>query len=63
MNNSGKLFSDELPEWLIDAVLFNLNARCLSIISVHHMDQKLLSYIMLMTVYIGIHLKLLEISL
>ena len=38
----------------------NLNVRCLSIISMHHMIQKLLFNLMLMTVYIGLLLKLLE---
>ena len=44
-------------------VLFNINIICISIISMHQMDQKLLSYLMLMTVYIGILIKLLENSL
>ena len=43
MNDSGKLFSDELKEWLLEAYL---NVRFLSIISIHHMDQKIvLSYV------------------
>ena len=59
MTNSGKLFADELTEWLLEAGLFNVNVRCLSIISMHHMDQKLLSYLMLMTVSIGIQMNIL----
>ena len=60
MTNAGKLFADELPEWSLEAGLSNINVRCLSVISMHQMEQKLLYYIMLMTVYIGILLKLLE---
>ena len=41
-------------------VPMNNNVRCLFIISMHHMDQKLLSYIMLMVVCIGIRMKILE---
>ena len=40
-------------------VLSNINVRCLSIISMHQVDKKLLYYPMLMTVSIGIHLRLL----
>ena len=39
---------------------FNINTRCLYIINMHRMEQKLLFYLMLMTVFIGIPLKLLE---
>ena len=60
MTNSGKLFADELIEWLLEAALFNINVRRLSIISMHQMDQKLLCYLMLMTVSIGIQMKILE---
>ena len=42
MTNSGKLFSDELTEWLIEEVLCNNNVRCPSIISMHLMDPRLL---------------------
>ena len=60
MTISGKLFPDELTEWLLEAGLFNHNVRFLSIISMHQMDQKLLSYLMLMIVPIGIQMKILE---
>ena len=40
MTNSGKLSADNLIEWLLEAGLFNINVRCLSIISMHEMDQK-----------------------
>ena len=60
MTNSGKLFADELTEWLLEAGLYNINVRCLSIINIHQMDQKLLYYLMLMTVSIGIQMKLSE---
>ena len=39
---------------------YNINFRCLYIISMHHMEQTLLFYLMLMIVSIGIHLNLLE---
>ena len=38
----------------------NLNVRCLYIISMQHMEQRLLFYLMLMIVYIGILLKILD---
>ena len=44
-------------------VLFNHNFRCLYIIIMHDMDQKLLFYLLLMIVYIGIQMKILENSL
>ena len=39
---------------------FNINMTCLYTISMHQMEQKLLFYIIMMTLYIGILLKLLE---
>ena len=60
MTNSGKLFADELTEWLLEAGFIPyINVICLSIISMHQMDN-FLSYLMLMTVSIGILLRLLE---
>ena len=60
MTNSGKLFDDELTEWLLEAGLSNVNVIFLSIISMHQMDQTCFSYLILMTVSIAILLKLLE---
>ena len=60
MNNSGKLFADEFTEWLLEAGLFNHNVRYLYIISMHQMDLKLLFYLMLMILSIGIQMKILE---
>ena len=43
MTNSGKLFADELTEWLLEAGFIQSqfhNFICLSIISMHHMDLK-----------------------
>ena len=60
MTNSGKLFADELTEWLIEEDLCNHNVRCPSTISMHLMDLKLLFYLMLMIVYTGIQMKILE---
>ena len=59
ITNSGKLFSDELTQWLHEAGLFNLNFRYLSIISMHKMEKNI--YLMLIIVSIGIVMKLLEI--
>ena len=60
MTNSGKLFADELTEWLIKEGLYNHNVRCLSIINTHLMDRRLLFYLMLMIVFIGTQMKILE---
>ena len=61
MTNSGKLFADELIDWFIDESGFkNSNTRCLYITSMHHMELKLLFYLMLMVVSIGINMKILE---
>ena len=59
MTNSGKLFSDELTQWLLEAGLFNINVRCLSIIIMNHTGKQLF-YLMLMIVSICIVMKLLE---
>ena len=48
MTSAGKLFADEFTEWLLEAI------------SMHHIEQKLLIYIMSMIVSIGIHMKLSE---
>ena len=47
MPNYGKLFADELTEWLLEAFLFDFNVICLSIISMHQMGKNLfvLSYV------------------
>ena len=58
--NSGNLIADELTEWLHEAFLCNHNVRCLYIIIMHQMDQKLLFYLMLMIVSIGMRIKILE---
>ena len=60
MTKYGNLFADYLTECFIDAVLFNLNVRCLYIINMNQTEQRLLFYLMLMTVSIGILLKLLK---
>ena len=60
MTNSGKLFAGDLKKGYLKQYLSNHNVRCLSIISMHHMDQKLFFYLMLMIVYIGIPPKILE---
>ena len=60
MTNYGKLFAVELTEWLLEIGNFNHNVRCLSIISMHQMDLKLLFYLMLMIVFIGIQMNILD---
>ena len=59
MTNSGKLLADEMTEWIIEEGLCNHNVRCPSIISMHLMDPRLLFYLMLMIVSIGIQMKIL----
>ena len=39
MTNSGNLLSGELIDWLLEAFLSNINVICISIISMHHMEQ------------------------
>ena len=60
MTNSGKLFADDLTEFLPEAGFIQYNVRCLYIISMHQMDQNLFSYLMLIIVSIGIQMKILE---
>ena len=68
MTNYGKLFPDELTEWLIDAVLIQSKYKLPIYYKyapygtkvMHHMEQKLLFYLLLMIMYIGIILKLSE---
>ena len=55
MTNSGNFFSDELTEWLLEACF--IPSQCQMSI---WMDLKLLFYVMLMTVYIGMQMKILE---
>ena len=60
MANSGKLFTDNLIEWLIEE--FFIQSQCnMSIYYNYAPDgKKLLFYIMLMDIYIGLLMKLLE---
>ena len=60
MTNSGKLFSGELTEWLFEAGF--IKSQCqMSIYYKYAPDgNKIVVYLILMTVYIGIHMKLLE---
>ena len=60
MTNSGSYLLTIFQNGYLRQVLFNHNVGCLSIISMHQMDQKLLSYIMLGIVSIGIRMKILE---
>ena len=60
MNNSGKLFADELTEWLLDSGFIEYQCQ-MSIYYKYAPDEKnRLFYLMLMTLYICILLKLLE---
>ena len=61
ITNYGKLFDDELTEWLLKAGF--IQSKChMSIYYKYarYIDQKSLSYLMLMTVSIGILMKILE---
>ena len=60
MTNSGKLFGDEFTEWSLEAGLIQYQCQ-MSIYYKYAPDGTIfLSYIMLMTVSIGMILKLLE---
>ena len=60
MTNSGKLFADELTEWLIEAGLIQYQYQ-MSIYYKYAPDgTKHFFNLMFMVVYIGIHMKLLE---
>ena len=59
ITNYGNIFADELIEWLLEAGF--IQSQCqMSIYYKYATDEKMLSYLMLMTVSIGILLKLLE---
>ena len=59
MTNSENLFSDEFTEWLLESGF--IQSQCqMSIYYMYAPDGFFLFYLMLMTVSIGIHLKLLE---
>ena len=60
MTNSGKLFSDELMEWLLEAGF--IQSKCqMSIYYRYAPDgSELLYYLMLITVSIGIQMNILE---
>ena len=60
MTNSGKLFADELTEWLIKEGLCSHNVRFQYTLSIHLMDPRLLLYLILMTVYTGIEMNISE---
>ena len=52
ITNSGKLFSDELTNWLIYvAGLKNQNVKISNTTSIHQMDPIWLYYLVFMTVY------------
>ena len=59
MTNYGNLFADELTEWLLKAVFIQSQYQ-MSIYFKYALDGKKCFYLMLITVYIGILLKLLE---
>ena len=60
MTNSGKLFSDELTEWLLEAGF--IQSQCKMAIYYKYATDllKLLFYIMLMIMSIGIQMKILD---
>ena len=63
MNSSGNLFADELTECLLNQDYYNLNDIYIYIISMNHMEQEFLCYLIFMIVSIGIIMKLLGDSL
>ena len=60
MNNSGKLFADELIEWLHEASFFQYQCQMYIYYKYVPDGSKLLFYLMLMIVSIGIQMKILE---
>ena len=60
MNNSGKLFADDLIEWLLEASFIQYKCKISIYYNYAPDGKKLLSYLMLMTVSIGILMKLLD---
>ena len=49
MNNSGKLFADDLIEWLLEAGFIQYQCHMFTYYNYVTYEKKLLSYIMLMT--------------
>ena len=60
MTNSEKLFADELKDWLLEAGLIQSQCRMYIYYKYAPDGYKIVVYLMLMTVYIGILLKLSE---
>ena len=60
MTNSGKLFADELTEWLLEADFIKYQCQLSIYDNYSPYEKKMLFYLMLMTVSIVILLKLLE---
>ena len=60
MSNYGKLFSDELTEWFIEAGFIKYQCQMYIYYNYATDGGTIYFYLMLMTVSIGIHLKLLE---
>ena len=60
MNNSGKSFDDEYIYWLPESYFIQSQCQIYIYYKYAPYGKKMLSYIMLMTVYIGILMKLLE---
>ena len=60
ITNSGKLFVDELPEWLLEAGFIKSQCQMSIYYKYAPYGSKMLYYLMLVTVSIGILLKLLE---
>ena len=60
ITNFGKIFADDSTEWLLEAGLIQSPCKMSIFLNIHHTEQRLLFYLMLMTVSIGIILRLLE---
>ena len=59
MTNSGKLFANNLIEWLLEEGFIQYKCQMSIYYKYAPDEKKLLSYLMLINVYIGILLKLL----
>ena len=61
MTNCGKLFSDEVTEWLLEAYFIQFQYHMSIYYKYAPYGTKIvLSYLMLITMYIGIHMRLLR---
>ena len=60
MTNSGKLFADELTEWIIEEGFMQSQCQMTIFYKYAPDGSKILFYLMLLIVYTGIQMKILE---